>query len=69
MRCGELLQVERLLKMVDGLIHSTKVFTVYKIDFDMGRWVETKSLGSAALFLGNNTSTYLSYLPILTSIS
>ncbi|XP_059631497.1 F-box protein At2g05970-like [Cornus florida] len=38
----------------------TKVFHVYKLDFDQRRWVKLESLGDRLLFLGRNHSVSLS---------
>ena len=63
--CGELLQVERYIKFARddrGCINRrTTRFRIFKLDFDKGnQWIETRSLGDVALFLGDNSSISVS---------
>ncbi|XP_024021431.1 F-box protein SKIP23-like [Morus notabilis] len=57
---GELLQVERFVRMDEDLKRWTTIFKVYGLNMDFDhegiRWIETKSLGGAALFVGDNSS-------------
>ncbi|XP_059631286.1 F-box protein KIB2-like [Cornus florida] len=41
--------------------YMTKVFHVYKLDFDLKKWVELEYLGDCMLFLGGNHSISLSH--------
>ncbi|GMN44651.1 hypothetical protein TIFTF001_013851 [Ficus carica] len=54
---GELLQVQRYKDCDRDLNHVTKKFKVFKLTPDESRWVEMKSLGYVAIFLGDNSST------------
>lgn len=58
---GELLLVRRYLDRRFGDIDRvTKTFKVFKLSFDGPRWIEMKSLGDMALFVGDNASTSVS---------
>ncbi|PON97348.1 hypothetical protein TorRG33x02_068150 [Trema orientale] len=54
---GEFLLVERYM---DFSAHRndrmTKMYKVFKLDFGGARWIEIKSLGDLALFIGDNSS-------------
>ncbi|GMN41016.1 hypothetical protein TIFTF001_010240 [Ficus carica] len=54
---GELLQVERYMrrqKKDEG--RETKMFRIFRLDFDATKWIEIESLGGDSLFLGDNSS-------------
>ncbi|KAF4393623.1 hypothetical protein F8388_023427 [Cannabis sativa] len=57
---GELLSVEReIILNEDGYERITKIFIVLKLDLGGdrgGKWIEKKSLGDIALFIGDNSS-------------
>ncbi|PON34779.1 ascorbic acid mannose pathway regulator [Trema orientale] len=55
--CGELLQIERYVAFhEDGYDRVTKIFRVFKLDFDTTEWIEIKDLGNVSLFIGDNSS-------------
>ncbi|PON50220.1 F-box protein SKIP [Trema orientale] len=59
--CGELLVVERFLYFFeDGYERITKMFIVFKFDFDEAKWIEIESLGDFTLFVGDNSSISIS---------
>ncbi|PON33696.1 hypothetical protein TorRG33x02_354550, partial [Trema orientale] len=51
---GDLLHVKRYLRFTE--VNETKMFRVFKWNMDLCKWVEIKSLGDNALFIGDNTS-------------
>ncbi|PON66447.1 F-box domain containing protein [Trema orientale] len=51
---GDLLKVQRFLQYNDNKL--IKSFKVFKLSLDVSRWVEIKSLGDEALFVGDSTS-------------
>lgn len=55
---GELFQVERYFHFdwSNDRSRKTKMFKVFRMDFDSRRWIEVNSLGDMALFLGDNSS-------------
>ncbi|PON55361.1 hypothetical protein PanWU01x14_188550 [Parasponia andersonii] len=56
--CGDLLLVERYINFIgpNGLERETTAFTVLKFDLDRVKWTEIESLGSVALFVGDNSA-------------
>ncbi|PON95212.1 hypothetical protein TorRG33x02_091040 [Trema orientale] len=54
--CGELLLVKRYISLLEGVRpRVTRKFRVFKFDFSSARWIEVKSLGDVALFVGDNS--------------
>ncbi|XP_008377012.1 uncharacterized protein LOC126630299 [Malus sylvestris] len=53
---NELLMVQRVVEFDDGG-RWTKEVRIFKLNFDMYKWIETETLGDVALFLGDNFST------------
>ncbi|PON37727.1 hypothetical protein TorRG33x02_346790, partial [Trema orientale] len=56
--CGELLLVERYIEFrgPNALEQETTAFTVLKFDLDRANWIEIESLGTVALFVGDNSA-------------
>lgn len=55
---NELLMVQRVVEFDDGGRWTNEV-RVFKLNFDMYKWIETENLGYVALFFSDNFSIYV----------